>query len=112
MPGIAGFERTKRDVIRVVHIGATTLAKRVTEFAGTSASAYTFDDFEVHGEGLAGARFCAAPLVSAALRRLFESCKRFRSMTRGVAGAPEQSWWQTGLRVVHRIALRCSCSRR
>jgi hypothetical protein len=43
----AGFERTKRDVIRVVHIGAGTLAKRVTEFAGTSASSYTFDDFEV-----------------------------------------------------------------
>ena len=43
----AGFERTKRDVIRVVHIGASTLSKRVTEFAGTSASSYTFDDFEV-----------------------------------------------------------------
>lgn len=45
----AGFERTKRDVIRVVHIGASTLAKRVSEFAGTSASEYTVDDFEVSG---------------------------------------------------------------
>ena len=44
---VAGFERTKRDVIRVVHIGASTLAKRVNEFAGTSASEYTADDFEV-----------------------------------------------------------------
>ena len=43
----AGFERTKQDVIRVVHIGASTLAKRVNEFAGTSASEYTRDDFEV-----------------------------------------------------------------
>ena len=96
----------------MVHIGATTLAKRVTEFAGTSASAYTFDDFEVRGDGLAGARFVLRCLCQLHCVDCLKAAMRVRSMTRGVAGAPEQSWWQTGLRVVHRIALRCSCSRR
>jgi hypothetical protein len=33
----AGHDRTKKDVVAVVHIGQDTLAKRVNEFADTQA---------------------------------------------------------------------------
>ena len=63
-----------------MHIGATTLAKRVTEFAGTSASAYTFDDFEVRiglGLGLgsrSGLGCHSLRKGCLALLRAFEDC--------------------------------------
>ena len=98
----AGFERTKRDVIRVVHIGATTLAKRVTEFAGTSASAYTFDDFEVRSDGIAGARLGAALLVSAARRRMFDDCN-----ARPVNNA--RGGWRTKAIASFLVANRAAC---
>ncbi|KAK9817299.1 hypothetical protein WJX72_012355 [[Myrmecia] bisecta] len=43
---IHGFEKTKRDVVAVVHVGEATLAKRVKEFALTSSSELTVEEFE------------------------------------------------------------------
>jgi hypothetical protein len=40
-PAPAGFERSIRDVVSVVHIGEHTLSKRLYEFSSTTASAYT-----------------------------------------------------------------------
>jgi transcription factor IIIB subunit 2 len=41
-----GFERSKRQVIAVVHIGEQTLHKRVMEFANTTSADLLADDFE------------------------------------------------------------------
>ncbi|KAK9803483.1 hypothetical protein WJX73_006996 [Symbiochloris irregularis] len=43
---IHGLNKTKREVVAVVHIGEGTLSKRVEEFAGTSAGALTVEEFE------------------------------------------------------------------
>ena len=48
----AGFPITRADVIRIVHIGDSTLEKRVSEFAGTDASALTAIEFEEHSKEL------------------------------------------------------------
>ncbi|KAG1655086.1 hypothetical protein FOA52_004226 [Chlamydomonas sp. UWO 241] len=42
---IHGFERTKQDIIGVVHIGWSTIEKRVKEFANTSSSLLTHAEF-------------------------------------------------------------------
>lgn len=39
-------------MIRIVHIGESTLEKRVSEFAGTDASALTAVEFEEHSKEL------------------------------------------------------------
>ena len=42
----AGFDKSKRDVVAVVHIGQSTLSKRVDEFASTAAAELTVEEFE------------------------------------------------------------------
>ena len=49
----AGFEKTKADIVRVVHVGEATLAKRLSEFTHTSAGELTVDEFEVMDKRLA-----------------------------------------------------------
>ena len=46
----AGFPITREEVIRIVHIGESTLEKRVNEFAGTNASDFTAIEFEEHSK--------------------------------------------------------------
>ncbi len=48
----AGFERRKAEIVSVVHIGETTLAKRVSEFAQTSAGELTATEFELRASEL------------------------------------------------------------
>lgn len=43
---LAGFEKSKREVVSVVHVGESTLAKRVNEFALTSSGDMTLQEFE------------------------------------------------------------------
>eukprot|EP00898_Chlorokybus_atmophyticus_P004409 jgi/Chlat1/496/Chrsp103S01101 len=47
-----GFERSKRDVIAVVHVCEATLKKRLTEFESTEASALTISEFEQQAKEL------------------------------------------------------------
>lgn len=42
-----GFQRTKAEVVRVVHVGQTTLANRLREFEKTEASAMTHAQLKV-----------------------------------------------------------------
>lgn len=42
---VVGFQTTRRQVISVVHIGASTLGKRVDEFGATRAGDLTVADF-------------------------------------------------------------------
>lgn len=56
-----GFERTKKDVVSVVHIGENTLAKRLNEFATTSAGDLTAEEFQARlgqQQGVGGGRAC------------------------------------------------------
>ena len=46
----AGFQTSKNDVIRVVHVGEATLDKRVSEFSKTDASDLTALEFEEHSK--------------------------------------------------------------
>mgnify|MGYP006131690415 CR=1 FL=1 len=41
-----GYERSKRDVVAVVHVGEATLRKRVTEFENTKAATLSVDEFD------------------------------------------------------------------
>mmetsp|Transcript_6518 Transcript_6518/g.24218 ORF Transcript_6518/g.24218 Transcript_6518/m.24218 type:complete len:509 (+) Transcript_6518:688-2214(+) len=43
---IHGFERSKRDVVSVVHVCEATLRKRLTEFERTDASGLTVEEFD------------------------------------------------------------------
>ena len=43
---VHGFERSKRDVVSVVHICEATLRKRLTEFEKTDASSLTVEEFD------------------------------------------------------------------
>ena len=43
---VHGFERSKRDVVSVVHICEATLRKRLTEFEKTDASGLTVEEFD------------------------------------------------------------------
>jgi transcription factor IIIB subunit 2 len=43
---LAGFEKSKKEVVGVVHVGEATLAKRVKEFALTSSGDLTLQEFE------------------------------------------------------------------
>lgn len=49
---VHGFERTKRDVVSVVHVGEGTLRKRLTEFECTPSSMLTFEEFETQAKEL------------------------------------------------------------
>lgn len=40
------MEKSKRDVVNIVHVGEATLVKRVKEFALTSSSSLTVEEFE------------------------------------------------------------------
>lgn len=42
----AGFSLTKAEVIAVVHVGETTLSKRVSEFAATNEASLTAQKFK------------------------------------------------------------------
>ena len=46
LDNVTGFQLAKADVIRVVHVGESTLDKRVAEFADTAAGALTVVEFE------------------------------------------------------------------
>ncbi len=50
--GLMCLQTTKRDIIGVVHIGNTTLDKRVREFATTTAAALTVAEFDEQAEEL------------------------------------------------------------
>ena len=41
-----GFERSKRDVVAVVHVGEATLRKRVSEFENTPSAFLSVDEFD------------------------------------------------------------------
>ncbi|BDA42484.1 probable transcription factor IIIB 90 kDa subunit at N-terminal half [Coccomyxa sp. Obi] len=43
---IHGIEKSKRDVVNIVHVGEATLAKRVKEFALTTSGDLTVEEFE------------------------------------------------------------------
>lgn len=43
---IHGFERTKREIISVVHVGWSTVEKRVMEFAQSDVGDLTVAEFE------------------------------------------------------------------
>ena len=47
----AGFQRTKSEVVRVVHIGVSTLATRLREFSGTGAGVLTHAQLKVRRPG-------------------------------------------------------------
>lgn len=49
---VHGFRRSKRDVVAVVHIGEHTLARRLDEFASTTAGELTFESFENHARAI------------------------------------------------------------
>jgi hypothetical protein len=49
---VHGFRRSKRDVVAVVHIGEHTLARRLDEFASTTAGELTFQSFENHARAI------------------------------------------------------------
>ena len=42
----AGIEKSKADVVNVVHVGEATLAKRVREFVLTASGSLTVEEFE------------------------------------------------------------------
>lgn len=48
MPCLTGFSLSKQDVIRVVHVGETTLSKRVSEFTNTGEASLTAIEFKDH----------------------------------------------------------------
>ncbi len=48
----AGVEKSKRDVVNIVHVGEATLAKRVKEFALTTSGDLTIEEFEDEGRAL------------------------------------------------------------
>lgn len=43
----SGFQRTKAEVVRVVHVGVSTIATRLREFTGTDSSALTYAQLKV-----------------------------------------------------------------
>ncbi|KAK9838597.1 hypothetical protein WJX84_010152 [Apatococcus fuscideae] len=45
---VHGFDRTKREIISVVHVGEATLSKRVHEFTHTASGQLTADEFAKH----------------------------------------------------------------
>ena len=47
-----GYERSKRDVVAVVHVGEATLRKRVTEFENTKAATLSVDEFDSRAKEL------------------------------------------------------------
>ncbi|EIE20930.1 cyclin-like protein [Coccomyxa subellipsoidea C-169] len=49
---IHGVEKSKRDVVNIVHVGEATLAKRVKEFALTTSGDLTIEEFEDEGRAL------------------------------------------------------------
>ena len=45
----SGIEKSKADVVSVVHVGEATLAKRVREFVLTASGGLTAEEFEARG---------------------------------------------------------------
>ena len=45
-----GYERSKRDVVAVVHVGEATLRKRVTEFENTPSAQLSIDEFDARAK--------------------------------------------------------------
>ena len=45
-----GYERSKRDVVAVVHVGEATLRKRVTEFENTPSAMLSVEEFDVRAK--------------------------------------------------------------
>lgn len=43
---LVGLEFTRREIVSKIHIGEATLAKRVSEFATTSAGTLTIEEFD------------------------------------------------------------------
>lgn len=42
-----GFQRTKTEVVRIVHVGVSTIAMRLREFTGTESGTLTFAQLKV-----------------------------------------------------------------
>ena len=65
----AGHAKSKKEVVGVVHIGETTLLKRVNEFSTTEAGGLTVDEFEAHTQAadaaLVSLAGCGSPFVIA-----------------------------------------------
>ena len=53
-----GHAKSKKEIVGVVHIGETTLLKRVNEFTTTEAGGLTVDEFESHTEAAEAALVC------------------------------------------------------
>ena len=47
-----GYERSKRDVVAVVHVGEATLRKRVSEFENTPSAQLSIDEFDARAKDL------------------------------------------------------------
>lgn len=47
-----GFPKTKRQVVEVVHIGESSLAKRLIEFSSTEAGSFKFSQFDEYSKAL------------------------------------------------------------
>ena len=45
-----GYERSKRDVVAVVHVGEATLRKRVTEFENTPSASLSIEEFDARAK--------------------------------------------------------------
>ena len=47
---VHGFDRSKSDVVSIVHIGEQTLKKRITEFSSTPAALLSMEEFEAQAQ--------------------------------------------------------------
>ena len=50
----AGLQRTKAEVVKVVHVGVGTIATRLRELAGTDAGLLTYTQLRVRSGWVAG----------------------------------------------------------
>ena len=82
----AGHAKSKKEIVGVVHIGETTLLKRVNEFSSTEAGGLTVDEFETHTQA------AEAALVSAHRDACLHSSHQGSSSTGGVRS---QLAWQS-----------------
>ncbi|KAK9825942.1 hypothetical protein WJX74_000470 [Apatococcus lobatus] len=51
---VHGFDKSKRDILNVVHVGEATLGKRLLEFTHTAAGQLTADEFAEHSKQIEG----------------------------------------------------------
>ncbi|KAK9835222.1 hypothetical protein WJX81_006819 [Elliptochloris bilobata] len=78
---IHGFEKSKRDVMAVVHIGEATLSRRVSEFASTPSAELSSKDFEERGRELEAAESRALEAYAIAAEELSDgrpSCSHIK----------------------------------